>query len=153
MNGWVKLHRKTLENVELMHDDTARLLFFDLLLLSNSKGQIGYSTRRLAKILDINHSTVRKALSRLVGYKIIQMRTQSGTQRYTLITICNWSKYQSTGTHFGTQWGHNGDTTGTQKTGVARIENKNKESDKPAIEGAGYRKARMVAELLKTKTL
>lgn len=149
MNGWVKLHRGLLENVELNHDPTAKLLFIDLLLMANSKGEVGKSTRDLAKKTNINHSTLRKAMDRLVKYKMVQIGTQFSTHRYTRILICNWSKYQSTGTHFGAQTGHRRDTDGTQTTGVARIENKNKKSDQPAKLGAGYRKAQETAQKIR----
>lgn len=126
MSGWIKLHRKILQNIELMNDDTAFLLFTRLLLLSNQKGQIGMSGRHLAKRTHINYSTLRKALKRLEEY---QMVTQSRTHRYTLILICNWDKYQANGTHFGTRTGRGRDADGTQLTGILRIENKNKEKD------------------------
>lgn len=151
MNGWVKLHRSMLENIELNHDSTAKLLFIDLLLMSNSKGEIGKSTRDLAKKTGINHSTLRKALERLQKYQMIQMGTHFRTHKYTHILICNWSKYQSTRTHYGAQTGHRRDTDGTQTTGVPRIKNKNKNSGKPDLNGSGYRKAKEIAERIKQK--
>jgi len=126
MNGWVKLHRQLLENVDLMQDDTAYILFTKLLLLSNSKGEIAYTGRDLAKRVNMNHSTMYKALKRLEKYQISK---QLGKQRYTHIVICNWGKYQDTGKHFGKQTVNRRETDGKQTTGVARIENKNKEKE------------------------
>lgn len=137
MNGWVKLHRKMLENIELNKDPTAKLLFIDLLMLSNSKGEIGLSGRELALRLEANYSTLYKALKRLEDYQMVK---QFSKQRYTLIMICNWSKYQSSGKHFGKQPVSSGEAAGKQTTGVPRIENKNKEKPTANKLGVGYRK-------------
>lgn len=147
MNGWVKLHRGLLENVDLNHDPTAKLLFIDLLLLSNSKGEIGISGRDLALRLNLNYSTMYKALKRLESYQMVK---QLSKQRFTHILICQWSKYQSTGKHFGKQVVSSGEAAGKQTTGVARIENKNKER-KPDLNGSGYLKAKEIAAKIKAK--
>lgn len=153
-NGWVKLHRKILENVELMNDDTAYIVFTKLLLMANSKGQIGQSGRELGETLKIKHSTLYKCLKRLEEYQMIK---QSSKHSYTLILICNWSTYQDTGKHFGKQLVNGRETDGKHQTGVARIENKNKESslakNEPAATKKGYMLAKQQAMLIKKRTL
>jgi biotin operon repressor len=163
-DGWVKLHRKTTENIELMKDNTAFVVFTKLLLFSNSKGQVGKSGRELAEMVNYNHSTLYKALKRLEEYGQISQTNKHG---YTLISILNWDKHQQMGKHFGKQYSTgvnltiskqfgkrtvNGrETDGKRLTGVARIENKNKESGVPDFEGSGYRKAREIAEAIKAR--
>jgi len=148
MNGWVKLHRKILENIELMEDDTAYIVFTKLLLVANSKGEIGQSGRDLAEKLNIKYTTLYKCLKRLVAYKMIK---QSSKHRYTIIYICNWDNYQSMSKHFGKHVVSTGEAHGKQTTGVPRIENKNKESDKPVM-GTGYRNWKKTAQSIKQKS-
>lgn len=125
MNGWVKLHRKIGENIFLMKDNNAYIVFTKLLLLANSKGEIGQSTRELAETVNLNHSTLYKTLKRLEGETLIK---QTSKHNYTIVYICNWGKYQEVGKHYGKQMVNTRETDGKRLTGVARIENKNKEN-------------------------
>lgn len=125
--GWVKLHRKTLENVELMNDERAFNVFMKLLMLANSKGQVAESGRDLSRLVSTKYTTLYKVLNRLEMYGCISK--QSGKQSYTLISICKWNEYQSVSKHYGKQPVSTGYAHGKQLTGVPRIENKNKESD------------------------
>ena len=109
-----------------MNDDTAFVVFVKLLLLSNSKGQVALSGRKLAAKLNMNHSTLYKALGRLEEETMIK---QLCKHRYTIINICNWSKYQTVSKQFGKHMVNTGETHGKQTTGVSRIENKNKERE------------------------
>lgn len=146
MNGWVKLHRKILENIFLMHDDNAFIVFTKLLMMANSKGEVGSSGRELAKKINLNYSTLYKVLSRLEEEAMIK---QSSKQRYTVISICNWGNYQETGKHYGKQMVSTGEAGGKQTTGVPRIENKNKEREVIFEEnGEGYRKAKEIRDRL-----
>lgn len=147
MKGWIKLHRQILENIELMNDDTAYIVFTKLLLLANNKGEIGESGRKLADKLNIKHATLYKTLKRLESYQMVK---QSSKQRYTVICICNWDSYQETSKHYGKQLVNTRETAGKQTTGVARIENKNKEkgNDFRGIESPAKERIR---EMLKQK--
>lgn len=149
-NGWVKLHRKVLENIDLMNDDTAFLVFIKLLLMANSKGEVAESGRDLAERLGIKYSTLYKALKRLNEYAIIK---QVSKHRITVIYICNWSNYQTVGKHFGKRSVSTGEALGKQTTGVSRIENKNKEVNISRREkyGKGYDGFKSVGALLKQK--
>lgn len=154
MSSWVKLHRKILENIELMNDDNAFIVFSKLLLLANSKGEIGLSTRKIATKVHMNYSTLRKVLARLERYGMLQIGTQFGTHQYTVIRICKWNTYQSTGTHFGTHSGRRADAERTQLTGVSRIENKNIEKGSNKIDdfrGAKSPAKEKVREMLREK--
>lgn len=132
---WVKFYCKILENVDLMNDDTAYIVFTKLLLMANSKGEISITTRGLSKQLNMSSSTLYKTLKRLEDY---QMSKRLSKHRYTLIVICNWSKYQSTGKQFGAHAVNTRETRGKRTTEVPRIENKNKNS--------GYEKFRKARE-------
>ena len=129
--GWIKLHRQILDNELLSNDATAYLVFTKLLLIANSKGEIALSGRQLALRLDVNHSTLYKTLTRLENEGLVK---QLSKHRYTLIDICNWSKYQSTGKHFGKRTVNGRETDGKHTTGVSRIENKNKEESVKYLE-------------------
>lgn len=120
-----------------MNDDTAYIVFTKLLLIANQKGEIGESGRQLASKLNINYTTLYKALKRLENYQMIK---QSGKQRYTIIYICNWANYQSPSKHFGKQVVSTRYAAGKQTTGVARIENKNKEKPADFVNVAGLEK-------------
>src|SRR5260221_7810303 len=95
-NGWIKLHRKILDNVDLKGDMTARIIFIHLLLLANPKGQVLTTTRLLAKMLEMSNSTIHEALKRLKTYQMAERTTE---HKKSLIRICNWRRYQSVTEH------------------------------------------------------
>lgn len=172
-NGWVKLHRKLLANIELMNDDMALWLFIVLLLKANPKGQVLISTRKLASEYKKGHTTIFRALQRLTKYGITQQLTQ---HRKTKVSICNWQKYQGVDprtqrqkggyghltqrptqrhitdkkhyvTQRPTQLSRNSDATVTQRPPLnVRIENKNKEGEVINLEGEGYKKAQAIRD-------
>lgn len=122
--GWIKLHRQVLNNADLMIDTVALAIFVTLLLKASPKGEILITSRELANLLGLEHTTVFRATKRLEKYGITQQTTQ---HRKTLIRICKWSQYQST-TQQGTQHPRNTGATQTQHPPRSvRIENKNKE--------------------------
>lgn len=93
--GWVKLHRRILENHFLMHDDRAYAVFTKLLMLVGSeKGQWSGGRVVLSEILIMNPNTLYSVLKRLEEQQLISI---DSNMRYTTYTICNWSKYQSVG--------------------------------------------------------
>jgi DNA-binding transcriptional MocR family regulator len=137
-NGWVKLHRKMLDNVDLEGDPTARILLMHLLLLANPKGQVLTSTRSLSKLLGFSNSTVHEAIKRLETY---QMAERSTEHKKSLILICNWYKYQTT-TERPTERQPNASRTLAERRPLdVRIENENKNRElnsdfKKAVEKA-----------------
>lgn len=108
MSGFVKLHRKVRDNALLGANHDARHLFFDLLELAAWKdtvqdwrgqpvqierGQIMVSTRRLSEESGFGHQQVRTLLKYLATHDIVKINTLPN-QGPTIITICNYSKYQ-----------------------------------------------------------
>lgn len=144
-DGWIKLHRRLTENVVLMHDNNAYMVFTKLLLFVNSKGQWAGGRNQLGEKVNLNSRTLYDVLKRLEEQQIINIKSN---KLYSTISICNWSRYQANPNRQP-----NNDPTISQQSAntLIRIKNKNKESDKPAKLGAGYRKAKQTAQLIKKK--
>ena len=143
--GWIKLHRKINENIFLSKDNNAYLVFVKLLTIVSSKGEWAGGRRQLAERLNFNDRTLYDILIRLESQQLINL---TANRKYSTISICKWANYQSQPNHFTN---HHPTTTQPQPNTIIRIENKNKESGKPAKMGAGYRKAKKLAQSLKGK--
>lgn len=116
-SGWIKLHRKILENEHLARDDTACLLFVKLLLLvDKTSGQYTTGRYKLALFFESKPITIYKALKRLEKWNIIEL---SSNNKNTHIRICNWQEYQS--------FSNNEVTTKEQQSNNKVTHNKNKE--------------------------
>lgn len=100
--GYIKLHRKLLE-WSWYDDDTVFRLFIHILLKANyravkwhditiERGQLITSTVKLSEQLHRSRNTIKSALDKLVESGTITVAT---TNRYTLITIIGFEKYQS----------------------------------------------------------
>jgi len=105
-NGWVKLHRKSLEN-PLIRKPQYFTLWCVLLLLANHKsnkfmwnkdiiivkeGQFITGRKQLNEITGIPESTIEDILAFLESQGQIQ---QQKTTKFRLITIINWKEYQN----------------------------------------------------------
>jgi len=101
MKGYIKLHRSILD-WEWYRDKNTKNVFIHLLLnacfdkckfmgVSVKKGQYITSLTRLSKDLDIPIRQLRTSLKRLQRTGEI---TTDATNKYTLITIANYSSYQ-----------------------------------------------------------
>jgi biotin operon repressor len=101
MEGWIKLHRK-IKSWEWYNDANTFRLFVHILLGANSKpskwkgisigrGEILTGRKALADELKISEQAIRTSLQHLktTGEIII-----STTNKYSLITICNYEDYQ-----------------------------------------------------------
>lgn len=144
-DGWVKLHRKLLENVELMHDNNAYIVFTKLLMIVNSKGQYAGGRQQLGELVNLNSRTVYDVLKRLESLQMVNIKSN---KRYSIISICNWSKYQYVPNSLP-----NNDPTMTQQSAntLTRIKNKNKEKEsRYNPEAPGYVKAKEIAQSLHT---
>lgn len=121
--GWLKFHRKMLDNVFLMQDNTAYIVFTKLLMLANSRTGT-YTTGRfqLSEHTNIKPGTLYKALLRLEDNRLVTLKSNN---RFTDIHICNWSKYQSAGNTFS----NNTVTTGEQQSNNTVTLNKNKKEE------------------------
>lgn len=95
-DGWLKLFRKTRHNKVFLHDLKAWHVFECLMLLSDYKtGSWRGGRIMLANFSQINENTIKDVLRRLQQQRMITIKS---TNRYSIITICNWSKYQGADT-------------------------------------------------------
>jgi len=92
-NGWVKLYRKIDNNEFLMKDNTARLLFLDLLrVVDKTSGTFSGGRFQLSSLCNLKPVTLYKALKRL---EKAEMVTLVSNNRFTTIYICKWATYQA----------------------------------------------------------
>lgn len=101
MEGWIKLHRKFLEWE--WHDSPETVsVFVHLLMLANheekkwhgmsiERGQLLTSRDQLSKLTGLTDRKIRTCINRL---KSTSELTIKSTNKYTIITICNYDKYQ-----------------------------------------------------------
>lgn len=103
MAGYIKLYRK-FADWEWYQDANVTRVFLHLLLTANYedkrwrgksvvKGQIIVGRKRLAEALNLTEQNIRTALDKLESTGEIKREV---TNKYTLITICNYVSYQST---------------------------------------------------------
>lgn len=101
MEGWIKLHRKFI-SWEWFNVDEMLKLFIFLLLSANhetvkwkgieiKRGQLLTGRKSLHEKTKISEQTLRTCLSRLEKTGEIN---QQSTNKYTIITICNYESYQ-----------------------------------------------------------
>jgi len=101
MDGWIKIHRKILD-WRWYSDLNTRVVFFHLLLTANHKdkewqgltvkrGQVVVGRIKLAKDIGISERAVRTAINKL---KTTSELTSKSTNKYTVLTIINYDKYQ-----------------------------------------------------------
>jgi hypothetical protein len=102
VEGWIKLHRKFLtwewfDKSEMVH------LFLYLLLKANhenniwqgveiKRGQLITGRKILSKDTGISEQSIRTCMNRL---KLTNELTIKTTNKYTIITICNYDSYQT----------------------------------------------------------
>ncbi len=106
MSGWIKLHRKTLENPIIMQDKEYLAVWIFLLLnathaeydvmfegkrITLQKGQLITGRKTISKKLDISESKVQRILKSFENEQQIEQQT---TSRNRLISILNWDAYQ-----------------------------------------------------------
>lgn len=101
-NGWIKLYIKTVDNPIWQRDRVAWKVFEYLLFRayadkSQPPGKLVTTRQQIADACFGNSSTIYKALKRLEKAEMI---TTSVTTKYTLVSICNWEKYQGSGNSF-----------------------------------------------------
>jgi len=106
MEGWIKLHRKTLENPIIMQDKEYLAVWIFLLLnathseydtmfqgqrITLQKGQLITGRKIISKKLNISESKVQRILK---TFEIEQQIKQQTTHQNRLISILNWEMYQ-----------------------------------------------------------
>ena len=101
LSGYIKIHRKML-NWGWYDEPNVVAVFLHLLLISNYKttewrgikilpGQCIIGRKALAKTLKLSEQQIRTALDKLESTHEINRKT---TNKFTVVTIENWAKYQ-----------------------------------------------------------
>ena len=108
MEGWVKIHRKLLDNPIVCKDSDTLAIWLYLLLnathqeydvlfkrkrITLKEGQLITGRKSIAEKLKLSESKVQRVLKTL---EIEQQIEQQASSRNRLITILNWEKYQNT---------------------------------------------------------
>lgn len=121
-NGWVKLHRKLLDNPQLANDNTACLLFIKLILVTDSRtGSYTTGRFRLSELANEKPTTIYKALKRLEKWGMIELVSNS---KMTTVRLCNFKDYQETSNNKVTTKGQQSNNTVTlNKNKEERIKN------------------------------
>jgi hypothetical protein len=102
MNGWIKLHRSFLDWGWFSEDKMVRFFVY-LLLKANyedgewmgikiKRGELVTGRKSLSQNLQLPEQTVRTLLCRLKSTSEITIRS---TNKYSIITICNYDYYQN----------------------------------------------------------
>lgn len=141
MDGWVSFHRK-IEEWEWYTDPNTFRLFFHLVLKANhadgkwrgnevKRGQHITSIDKLSDALDLSPKQIRTAMDKLKRTGEVAIK---GTNKYTLVTIVNYSFYQkndvSDGEQDGEQKASKGQTKGKQRATNNNENNENNENNK-----------------------
>ena len=105
-NGWIKLHRKLLDNPVVMKDSDHLAVWIYLLLnashteypvlfggkkISLKAGQLITGRKSIASTLGISESKVRRVLDL---FEIDQQIDRQRSNKNSLVSILNWDKYQ-----------------------------------------------------------
>ena len=105
-NGWIKLHRKLLDNPVVMKDSDHLAVWIYLLLnashteypvlfggkkISVKAGQLIRGRKSIASTLRISESKVRRVLDL---FEIDQQIDRQRSNKNSLVSILNWDKYQ-----------------------------------------------------------
>lgn len=96
-DGWIKLHRRILDNDIWRFDYTAWRVFETLLLICDRRtGTWKGGRKQLANLVgdNVSDSTVYKAIVRLKNAKMV---TLSSNSRFSVYSICKWEEYQGNG--------------------------------------------------------
>lgn len=91
MNGWLKFYRQSAEN-KIWKRDLIAWHLFETLLIYCKDGVWEGGRYQLAELAGLNPNTTYSALKRLEKAK---MTTLSSNNKFSTISICNWSKYQA----------------------------------------------------------
>ncbi|MCB6475569.1 hypothetical protein LI171_04865 [Emergencia timonensis] len=140
MNGFIKLHRKLVE-WEWYSDSATKDVFLHLLLSANFKptswkgieikpGQVVIGRKKLSEELGLSERQVRTALNHLKSTNEVAIET---TNRFSVVTVVNWEKYQiesSDDDKQTDQQNANDRPTSDQQTTSKRPQRKNVKKDK-----------------------
>lgn len=133
-DGWIYLHKKML-NWGWYSDNNTKSVFLDFLLTASyedtiwrgipiKRGQVITGRDKLSQRLGINVQSLRTAIKRLKSTNEI---TTKSTNKYTIITVVNYDKYQTTKnelTHKSTNKLTNNQPTTNQQLTTSNKDNK-----------------------------
>ena len=124
MDGYIKLHRKVLDNPVVCKSAESLAIWIWLLLKASWKGgEVNFngktitlkpgqlppvSRKTIAKELRVSESNIQRTLKRFESEHLIEQQTGSHSR---LITIVSWEKYQTTEHQFEPQLNTNWTTT------------------------------------------
>lgn len=144
-NGWIKLHRKILEN-PIMKRPTWLQLWITLLLMANHKensailngqvvvikeGQLLTGRDALSEATGIHRSSIERILNFL---EIEHQIEQQKTTKYRLITILNWKEYQEKDSNPSNKRATNEQQMSTNKN-VKKVKNDKKDTSDAEASG------------------
>ena len=90
-DGWVRLHRKLIDN-EMFRDVNATHLFITLLMVVDRQtGTWSGGRFQLSGISGLKDSAVYRALRRLSARRMVVAQANN---KFTTISVCNWTRYQ-----------------------------------------------------------
>lgn len=110
--GWIKLHRKMLDN-QTLQDPLTRFVFIEVLLRATHRGylierknhklflmpgELLISVRSFSEALGIGRQQLRRILDRLEHGDGQPTLTAKSNPLGTLVTVCNWASYQNLST-------------------------------------------------------
>lgn len=124
MNGWIKLHRKVLQNKFYVSDPLAFRVFLHLLLTADKNGKGSFGRIQLAQQIGCKDSAIYKAIRRLNAAKMV---TQKSNNRFTEYSICKWSEYQGSSNSESNTKSNSEVTTKSQPSNNKVTHYKNKE--------------------------
>lgn len=133
LNGFIKVHRQ-LKQWGWYKDTVVKAVFIHLLLTASFKdvewkglviksGQLVTSNKHLAEDLDLSIQQVRTALKKLQNTGEI---TCEATNKFTVITLVNWEKYQFYDNQATCETTNNQQTTNNQTTNNQQHRKNNK---------------------------
>ena len=154
--GWVKLHRKIIDNPYWQSEPFSRgQAWVDLLLMANHKpgfvrkqgvrvdlspGDIGMSETELAARWQWSRGKVRRFVEELEVDGMVERKNTETDRRKFIVSICNYSKYQDQSSADGTGDGPTTVQANLPKSGnSAEIAKKRGTGDGPAETPASHR--------------
>ena len=100
-DGWIKLHRKSIESRVFSDPALWRLWTWCLLRANHStgyfagdeiaRGSFATGTRVAGETLGLSPSTVHRGLKKLAEWRMISLEVKRG---YSVVTVCNYDTYQ-----------------------------------------------------------
>lgn len=166
MEGWIKLHRKMLENPIVCKDADYLAVWVYLLLKAShgicpmvfkgekimlQPGQLITGRLKIAADLSVNESKVKRILN---AFKTDQQIDQQASNKNSLITILNWDSYQKSDQQNGQQMTSERPASDQQVTTNKNVKNEkneknveNKTSNTPAADDSRYQYKEIVEYL------